>query len=49
MDLDGLLPFPLTPFTADDRIDLRAYEEHLRAQLASGPRAGDRVPAAADR
>jgi 5-dehydro-4-deoxyglucarate dehydratase len=37
MDLTGLLSFPLTPFTNDDRIDLPAYEEHLRGQLASGP------------
>ncbi|MEV6523022.1 5-dehydro-4-deoxyglucarate dehydratase [Longispora sp. NPDC051575] len=34
---DGLLSFPLTPFTADDRLDLAAYREHLDQQLAGGP------------
>ncbi|WP_412539386.1 5-dehydro-4-deoxyglucarate dehydratase [Longispora sp. K20-0274] len=34
---DGLLSFPLTPFTAADRLDLAAYREHLGQQLAGGP------------
>jgi dihydrodipicolinate synthase/N-acetylneuraminate lyase len=35
----GLLSFPLTPFTADDRLDLVAYREHLDRQLAGEPAA----------
>ena len=34
---DGLLSFPLTPFTPDDRLDLPSYREHLDRQLAGGP------------
>ncbi|MBB5870709.1 5-dehydro-4-deoxyglucarate dehydratase [Allocatelliglobosispora scoriae] len=37
MRLTGLLSFPLTPFDADDRVDLRVFAEHLEAQIAAGP------------
>lgn len=39
MRLDGLLSFPLTPFTADDRVDLDVLAEHVSRQLAAGPSA----------
>jgi len=39
MRLDGLLSFPLTPFTADDRVDLDVLAEHVSRQLAAGPTA----------
>ncbi|GAA4902276.1 5-dehydro-4-deoxyglucarate dehydratase [Stackebrandtia albiflava] len=31
------MSFPLTPFGADDTVDLEVYREHLAAQLAAGP------------
>lgn len=33
----GVLSFPLTPFGADSSIDVAAFREHLRHQLAAGP------------
>jgi 5-dehydro-4-deoxyglucarate dehydratase len=39
MRLDGLLAFPLTPFTADDDVDLPAFGVHLEALLAHDPAA----------
>ncbi|MEV0188230.1 5-dehydro-4-deoxyglucarate dehydratase [Kitasatospora purpeofusca] len=39
MRLHGLLSFPLTPFTPDDKIDLAAYAEHLEQQVAAAPSA----------
>lgn len=39
MRLDGLLAFPLTPFTADDDLDLPAFGAHLEALLAHHPAA----------
>jgi 5-dehydro-4-deoxyglucarate dehydratase len=39
MRLDGLLAFPLTPFTADDEIDVMAFGEHLEGLLAHSPSA----------
>jgi len=39
MRLDGLLSFPLTPFTADDRVDLDVLAEHVNRQLDAGPSA----------
>ncbi len=39
MRLDGLLAFPLTPFTADDDVDLPAFGVHLEALLAHHPAA----------
>ncbi|WP_027342406.1 5-dehydro-4-deoxyglucarate dehydratase [Hamadaea tsunoensis] len=37
MRLKGLLSFPLTPFTADDAVDLDAFARHVEAQIAAGP------------
>ncbi|MGW6685395.1 5-dehydro-4-deoxyglucarate dehydratase [Streptomyces sp. NPDC054961] len=37
MRLHGLLSFPLTPFTADDKVDLAVFAEHLEQQVAAGP------------
>lgn len=37
MRLHGLLSFPLTPFTADDKVDLAVFAEHLEQQIAAGP------------
>ncbi|MGW4646911.1 5-dehydro-4-deoxyglucarate dehydratase [Kitasatospora sp. NPDC004289] len=34
---NGLLSFPLTPFTADDTVDLPAFAEHVERQVAAGP------------
>ncbi|AYY12539.1 5-dehydro-4-deoxyglucarate dehydratase [Actinobacteria bacterium YIM 96077] len=39
MQLDGLLSFPLTPFTSDDEIALDVFAEHLERQIAAGPAA----------
>jgi 5-dehydro-4-deoxyglucarate dehydratase len=39
MRLDGLLSFPLTPFTGDDRVDLDVLAEHINRQVAAGPSA----------
>jgi 5-dehydro-4-deoxyglucarate dehydratase len=39
MRLEGLLSFPLTPFTADDRVNLDVLAEHVRRQLAADPAA----------
>src|SRR6476620_8002840 len=33
----GVLSFPLTPFTIDGEVDLPAFRAHLRRQLAAGP------------
>src|SRR2546423_9725623 len=33
----GLLSFPLTPFTPDDKVDLDVFAEHVAAQIAAGP------------
>jgi len=33
----GLLSFPLTPFTPDDKVDLDVYAEHVASQVAAGP------------
>ena len=35
MTLDGLLAFPLTPFTADLALDLDAFSDHLETHLAA--------------
>jgi len=37
MRLTGLLSFPLTPFTADDKVDLDVFAEHVRRQVEAGP------------
>jgi 5-dehydro-4-deoxyglucarate dehydratase len=37
MRLTGLLSFPLTPFTADDKVDLDVFAEHVSRQIAAGP------------
>ncbi|GAA4730977.1 5-dehydro-4-deoxyglucarate dehydratase [Phytohabitans rumicis] len=37
MRLSGLLSFPLTPFTADDRVNLEVFAEHVERQIAAGP------------
>jgi 5-dehydro-4-deoxyglucarate dehydratase len=37
MRLSGLLSFPLTPFTADDKVDLDVFAEHVSRQVAAGP------------
>ncbi|HEV7897207.1 MAG TPA: 5-dehydro-4-deoxyglucarate dehydratase [Planosporangium sp.] len=37
MRLTGLLSFPLTPFTADDSVDLDVFAEHVSRQIAAGP------------
>jgi 5-dehydro-4-deoxyglucarate dehydratase len=39
MLLDGLLSFPLTPFTSDDRLDLDVLAEHITRQVDAGPSA----------
>ncbi|MGH3714227.1 MAG: 5-dehydro-4-deoxyglucarate dehydratase [Micromonosporaceae bacterium] len=39
MRLQGLLSFPLTPFSEADSIELTAYAEHLEQQIAAGPSA----------
>lgn len=39
MLLDGLLSFPLTPFTDDDRLDLDVLAEHITRQVDAGPSA----------
>ena len=39
MRLDGLLAFPLTPFTADDEVDFAAFAVHLETLLAHNPSA----------
>ncbi|MBT2450772.1 5-dehydro-4-deoxyglucarate dehydratase [Streptomyces sp. ISL-43] len=37
MRLHGLLSFPLTPFTADDKVDLAVFAAHLEQQIDAGP------------
>jgi 5-dehydro-4-deoxyglucarate dehydratase len=37
MRLQGLLSFPLTPFTPDDKVDLAVLAEHVAQQVANGP------------
>jgi 5-dehydro-4-deoxyglucarate dehydratase len=37
MRLSGLLSFPLTPFTADDKVDLDVFAEHVSRQIEAGP------------
>src|SRR4051794_25604156 len=37
MRLSGLLSFPLTPFTADDKVDLDVFAEHVTRQVEAGP------------
>jgi 5-dehydro-4-deoxyglucarate dehydratase len=37
MRLTGLLSFPLTPFTADDKVDLDVFAEHVTRQVEAGP------------
>jgi 5-dehydro-4-deoxyglucarate dehydratase len=37
MRLAGLLAFPLTPFTVDDKVDTDILAEHIAAQVAAGP------------
>jgi 5-dehydro-4-deoxyglucarate dehydratase len=39
MRLTGLLSFPLTPFTADDRVNLDVFAAHLERQIAVEPAA----------
>jgi 5-dehydro-4-deoxyglucarate dehydratase len=39
MRLEGLLSFPLTPFTADDDVALDVLADHVSAQLDAGPAA----------
>jgi 5-dehydro-4-deoxyglucarate dehydratase len=39
MRLQGLLSFPLTPFTADDEVDLGAFADHLEGQIKHEPSA----------
>ncbi len=39
MRLHGLLSFPLTPFTDDDKVDLTVFVEHLERQIAAQPTA----------
>ena len=39
MALDGLLSFPLTPFTRDDEVDPDVLAEHLNRQIDAGPAA----------
>jgi 5-dehydro-4-deoxyglucarate dehydratase len=34
-----LLSFPLTPFTADDKVDLDVFADHVGQQVAAGPAA----------
>jgi 5-dehydro-4-deoxyglucarate dehydratase len=38
-ETDALLSFPLTPFTADDEVDLDAFAEHVDEQVLAGPAA----------
>jgi 5-dehydro-4-deoxyglucarate dehydratase len=35
--LDGVLFFPVTPFTATGEVDLDAFAEHVRTGMAAGP------------
>jgi 5-dehydro-4-deoxyglucarate dehydratase len=37
MRLHGLLSFPLTPFTADGKVNLAVLADHVEQQLAAGP------------
>src|SRR5689334_24879691 len=37
MRLTGLLSFPLTPFTAGDKVDLDVFAEHVARQVEAGP------------
>src|SRR5687767_8466208 len=39
MRLQGLLSFPLTPFTPEDKVDLAAFAGHVRRQIEHGPSA----------
>jgi 5-dehydro-4-deoxyglucarate dehydratase len=39
MRLHGLLSFPLTPFTTEDKVDLSAFAEHVERQIGWGPSA----------
>lgn len=39
MRLQGLLSFPLTPFTESDTVDLVAFADHVETQIAAGPAA----------
>ncbi|NUT36832.1 MAG: 5-dehydro-4-deoxyglucarate dehydratase [Hamadaea sp.] len=39
MRLQGLLSFPLTPFTTDDKVDLAVFAEHVERQIAASPSA----------
>jgi 5-dehydro-4-deoxyglucarate dehydratase len=39
MRLQGLLSFPLTPFTSDDEVDLAAFAEHIERQIKAEPSA----------
>ncbi|GHJ43687.1 putative 5-dehydro-4-deoxyglucarate dehydratase [Catellatospora sp. TT07R-123] len=39
MRLQGLLSFPLTPFTGDDKVDLAVFAEHVERQIAAAPTA----------
>jgi 5-dehydro-4-deoxyglucarate dehydratase len=39
MRLHGLLSFPLTPFTSDDKVDLPVFSEHVERQIGWGPSA----------
>lgn len=39
MLLHGLLSFPLTPFTPEDKVDLAAFATHVEAQIANAPTA----------
>ncbi|WP_155371403.1 5-dehydro-4-deoxyglucarate dehydratase [Catellatospora vulcania] len=39
MRLQGLLSFPLTPFTSDDKVDLAVFAEHVERQIAAAPSA----------
>ncbi|MDI5977641.1 dihydrodipicolinate synthase family protein, partial [Amycolatopsis magusensis] len=35
-ELDGLLAFPLTPFTEDLQVDLGAFADHVERHLEAG-------------
>jgi 5-dehydro-4-deoxyglucarate dehydratase len=39
MRLHGLLSFPLTPFTDDDKVDLDVFADHLERQIKAEPSA----------
>jgi len=39
MRLHGLLSFPLTPFTGEDKVDLSAFADHVERQIGWGPSA----------